>query len=179
MTINKPRNRRVIGRRIAGDHPVGNILATMTLDPPRGPHVGRKRVQDQRHHHRRLVRRAAMTISPIRATEPRHVHLVDRVDHKPRQMIGWQPIPDVGRQQHPCSSTAFNEVLRHTGIVLIRPAGWNPLYATSSAQCESGAPSAPEHAPRSMSARLAPREGATVCPRESASATAQTRARRR
>ncbi len=70
-------------------------------------------------HHRGLIRRSAVTITPIGPIERIKVHLLDRIDHKPRQMITRHPIPNVRRQQKPLLTTALNEVLRHAEIVLI------------------------------------------------------------
>ena len=47
-------------------------------------------------HHRRLIRRTAMTISPIRHIERQELQLIDRLHHKPRQTIRRQPIPRPG-----------------------------------------------------------------------------------
>jgi hypothetical protein len=133
VATDKARDRRVIGNQVAGDQPVSDVLAAVTLDRPRRPHPRRERVQDQRHHQRRLIRRATVTVSPIRGIKRRQVHLADRVDHKPRQVIRRQPLPDVRRQQEPLLTAAFNEVLRHTEMLLTRPDG--PLYATASVPC--------------------------------------------
>ena len=138
MTINEPRDRRVIGHQIAGDHPISNILSTVTLNPTRRPHARRKRVHDQRHHHRRLVRRPPMTIGAIRGVERRQVHPLDRADHKPRQMIGRKPIPHIRRQQKPLLTATLDEVLRHTAIVFTGPD--RPLYATTSTTRNSARP---------------------------------------
>jgi hypothetical protein len=64
-------------------------------------------VQHQRHHQRRLIRRATVTISPVSGIERAEVHVRDRVDHKPRQMIGRQPLPDIRRQQKPLLTAAI------------------------------------------------------------------------
>ena len=92
-------DRHMVRNQVARDHPVGNVLPAVTLDRPRRPHTGRERVQDQRHHQRRLIRGAAMTISAISGIERVHVHLVDRADHKPRQVIRRQPVPHIRRQE--------------------------------------------------------------------------------
>jgi hypothetical protein len=119
----EPRDRRMVRNQIAGDHSVGNVLSAVTLDPPRGAHTGREPVQDQRHHHRRLIRRPAVTVSPIRAIEVTKIHVGHRADHKPRQMISRQPVPHVRRQQEPLILPAVNEVLRHDQMVLIAADG--------------------------------------------------------
>src|SRR5213076_857892 len=72
-------------------------------------------------HHRRLVRRPAVTISPIRAIERRQIHLTHGIDHEPRQMIPRKPIPHVRRQKKPLLTPTLNEVLRHTEIMLNMP----------------------------------------------------------
>ena len=72
-----------------------------------------------------------MTVSPIRAIKSRHVHLPNGLDHKPRQMISRQPIPNIWRQQKPLLTTTLNEVLRHPRIQLIAADG-TPLCATAS-----------------------------------------------
>ena len=126
MPTDKPRDRRMIGNQVARDHPVGHVLTAVTLDRPRRPHLGRKRVQDQRHQHRRLIRRATMTIEAVGGIESRQIHARHRVDDEPRQMIGRQPLPDIRRQQEPLLATALNEVLRHTGKRLKRH-GRSPL----------------------------------------------------
>jgi hypothetical protein len=58
-----------------------------------------------------------MTLSPIRDIKRRQVHVLDGVDHEPRQMIRRQPIPNVQREQKPLLTPAFNKVLGHTEIV--------------------------------------------------------------
>ena len=97
------------------------MLTTMTLDRPRGPHPRRKPIQDQRHHHRRLIRRPAMTIHPVGRIERPKIQAPDRVNHKPRQMIRRNPIPDIRRQQKPLLTTTLNEILRHPQIVQTAP----------------------------------------------------------
>jgi hypothetical protein len=64
-----------------------------------------------------------MPISPIRSIETRQIHPGHQVDHKPRQMIRRQPIPDVRRQQKSLLTPTLNEVLRHTRIPPAEPDG--------------------------------------------------------
>ena len=71
MPTDEPGDRHMIRHQVAGDHPVGNVLPTVTLDRPRGPHTRRERVQDQRHHQRRLIRSTTMTIRPVGGIERR------------------------------------------------------------------------------------------------------------
>ena len=121
VTANEPRDRHMIRNQVPRDHPVGHMLTTMTLDRPRGPHPRRKPIQDQRQHHRRLIRRPAMTIRPVGRIERPKIQAPDRVNHKPRQMIRRNPIPDIRRQQKTLLTTTLNEVLRHPQIVQTAP----------------------------------------------------------
>jgi hypothetical protein len=123
VPADEARDRRVIGNQIAGDHPAGHVLATVTLDRTRGALTGGERVQHQRDHRRRLIRRAAMTVGPIGGTKRRQIDLGHGVDHKPRQMIGRQPLPHVRRQQKPLLTATRDEALRHAGMLLTRPDG--------------------------------------------------------
>jgi hypothetical protein len=66
VPLDEPRDRRAIGDQVAGDHPLGHVPTTATLDRARAALPGRIRIQQQRHHHRRLTRRATMTTSAIR-----------------------------------------------------------------------------------------------------------------
>jgi uncharacterized protein (DUF58 family) len=61
-----------------GDQHVDNILAALALDPPRGAVPLRISVEQQRRHHRRLVRHATMAVRPIRLVDRGEVHLLDR-----------------------------------------------------------------------------------------------------
>ena len=119
----EPRDRRVIRHHIARDHPVGHVLATVTLDRARGTlpwsHTHTKRVSASSTAHTPLDRdhrpdtRHRTPPSPSRHS----------VDHEPRQMIRRQPIPHVRRQQEPLLTTTFDEVLSHLGILLNAPDG--------------------------------------------------------
>src|SRR5437868_2644554 len=64
-----------------------------------------------------------MPISPIGGIERREVHLLDRVDHEPRQVIPRQPVPHIRRQQKALLTTRFDEVLWHDSMVLNPPDG--------------------------------------------------------
>ena len=123
VTDPKARDRRVIGRLVGGDHPERDILAAAPLDPPRRALPDRVRVHDQRHHHRRIVRRRPVTVGAIRGKERSQIELADRVDHKPREVILSQPLTQARRQQQLLLAITRQEVLRHPGIVLNRPDG--------------------------------------------------------
>ena len=87
MTLAETRDRRVIRDLISRDHAVSDILDTRPLNAPRRALPTRVRVDHQADHHRRLMRRAAMTISAVGAVERAEIHLLDRPQHEPRQMI--------------------------------------------------------------------------------------------
>jgi hypothetical protein len=57
VALAKARDRRVIGHLVRGDHAVGNVLDAATLDRPRGALPTRVGVEQQRDHHRRIMRR--------------------------------------------------------------------------------------------------------------------------
>jgi hypothetical protein len=95
-------NRRVIGPVARADHPRGDILHAAPLDPPRGPLADRVDIEQQRHHHRRIVRRPTMTVRPI-GVERGQIHLSDRIDHKPRRVIVGQPLAQAGGNNNSCS----------------------------------------------------------------------------
>jgi hypothetical protein len=109
VAADEPRDRRVIGNQVAGDHTIGHVLATVTPARPRRTHPGREGIQDQRHHQRRLIRRPAVTIGPVSRIERRQVHPRHGVDHKPRQVVGRQPLPHIRRQQKPLLTATFYE----------------------------------------------------------------------
>ena len=120
VTDPEARDRRVIGRLVSGDHPERDVLAATPLDPPRRALADRVRVHDQRHHHRRIMRRPPMTVGAIRGKERGQIQLADRLDHKPRKVILSQPLAQARRQQQLLLAITRQEVLRHPWIVLNR-----------------------------------------------------------
>jgi hypothetical protein len=55
----------VIRDDVRGDHADGDVLDAAPLDPPRRPLHDCIGIHQQRHHHRRLVRRPAMPFGAI------------------------------------------------------------------------------------------------------------------
>jgi hypothetical protein len=90
----------MIGNQVRADHPVGDILTAFPLDPPRGAIPLRIRVQQQRDHHRRVIRRPAMTIAAVVAVERAQVQLLDRAQDAPHEVILRDPIQQRRRQQN-------------------------------------------------------------------------------
>jgi hypothetical protein len=117
----KARQRRMIRHPIGTDHPVGNILAAATLDPPRRALPARVGIQQQRHHHRRVIGRTTPPVAAIGGIKRRQIHLAHRVQHQPRQMTLGQPLPHIRRQQEPLLTIDRNEVLGHAPNRLKHP----------------------------------------------------------
>jgi hypothetical protein len=109
----KTRDRRVIGNLVGADHPESDILATAPLNRSRGPLSDRIGEEQERDHHRRLVRRAPPPIGAIRAIEVAQIHHPHRVEHEPREMIFSQPLPQAWRQQQLLLTITRQEVLSH------------------------------------------------------------------
>ena len=128
-------DRHMIRSKVRRDHPIRHVLNTPTLDPPRRPLTPRIRVQKQRNHHRRLVRRPAPPIRPITTVKGRQVHLRHRVEHVPRQVVLRQPLPQRRRHQESLIQIHSNEVLSHPKMVIARP-DRPPVYETASQQSE-------------------------------------------
>jgi hypothetical protein len=58
-------------------------------------------IQQQRHHHRRVMPRAAVTVHSIGGIKRRQIQPLHRRQHKPREMVFGQPLPQIRRhQQH-------------------------------------------------------------------------------
>jgi hypothetical protein len=55
----------------------------------------------------------AVPVSPIGAQEWLKVELVDHVAHEPGQMVGWQPVAQVRREQEGLVAVAAQEVGGH------------------------------------------------------------------
>ena len=123
MALTKPRDRRVIGRLVGTNHPDRDILDTPALDPPRRPLPDRVAIEQQRDHHRRIVRRPAVTVGPIAGIERAQIELRDGIDHEPRQVPLRQPLTQTRRQQQLLLAITRQEVLRHPDIVLTPPDG--------------------------------------------------------
>jgi hypothetical protein len=85
---------------------------------PRDELPARVRVEQQRDHHRRVVRRPPVTVVPVDGVEHGQVHLGDRGQHEPRKMILGQPLPHARRQQQLLIAITRKEVLGHHRIVL-------------------------------------------------------------
>jgi hypothetical protein len=133
----------VIRRLIGRDHPHRDIVVAAPLDPPRRPLADRVGVDQQRHHHRRIVRRAPPAVLAIALKERGEVHRFDGIEHKPREVILRQPLPQARRQQQLLLAITRDEVLRHPRMVLTPPDG---ALCNSHRQKQDGAPAFPARA---------------------------------
>ena len=121
MAAPKLRDRRVIRDLKGGDDLERDVAAARPLDLPRGPDPQAKRVEQQSNHHRRVIRRPALTIGSILAIKPVEVHLINRPQHRPDEVIVFQPIRQRRRQKHHLAAVTSHEVLSHPQMVLNRP----------------------------------------------------------
>jgi hypothetical protein len=118
VTLAKARDRAVIRPLVRGDHPEREIVHARPLDHPRRTPPHGVRVKQQRHHHRRIVRRTAMPVPTVSPVERRQIHLRHGVDHKPRKVPLGQPLAQTRRQQQLLLTITHKEVLGHNPIVL-------------------------------------------------------------
>jgi hypothetical protein len=127
VALAKARDRAVIGPLVGGDHPHRHIVEASAFDHPRRAAAGSVRVQQQRHHHRRIVRRTAMPVLAIGAIEPGQVHLLNRRQNEPREMVIRQPLTQARRQQQLLLTVTSKEVLGHDRIVPTGPDDTTPF----------------------------------------------------
>jgi hypothetical protein len=127
MPHSEPRDRRVIRDLVGRNHPERDIVTAVALDAPRRPDAGRVGVDEQRNHHRRIMRRPTMAILTVITVERIKIKLIDGLKHKPRQMALRQPLLQARRQQQLLITIAPEEVLRHALIVFNPPDGTRPF----------------------------------------------------
>ena len=111
------RDRPVAGPDPAADHPAAQVIDARVADLARGPDPLEKAVEQQRHHHRRVIRRLPLPVGPVRRGEPGQVQLPGHRDHLPGQVIRRQPGADVGRQQAPLIRIHGTEPSSHNSII--------------------------------------------------------------
>ena len=121
MAINEPRDGGVIGALMGGDDATRDVFYARALKRARRAHTTRPAVQQQRDHHRRLIRGAPASVSAVCRIKRVDVHHRHRVDDKPRQVIIRQPIADIRRHQKRLITITRDEVLSHGAIVLNPP----------------------------------------------------------
>ena len=125
VTLDEPRDRRVIRSLLRRQHAERNILFARPLDLPRRARPARVRVEQQRHHHRRVIGRPAAAVPPIGGIEAVEVHLADSLQDEPREVAFWQPLPDIRRHQKRLLAITRDKALAHHRHRL-KPAGRHP-----------------------------------------------------
>ena len=75
VTDPEARRRRVIRRLVGSDHTKRDIVVAAALDRPRRAHPDRIGVDEQRNHHRRVVRRSTPTVVAITRMKRRQIQL--------------------------------------------------------------------------------------------------------
>ena len=73
------------------------------LDRPRGPLPQRVAVEQQRDHHRRVMRRPTMTVRAVGTIELGQIDLADHVEHQPRQVTSSIHSRRLGGNNNACS----------------------------------------------------------------------------
>jgi hypothetical protein len=111
VALAKARDRAVIGPLVGRDHAHRHSVDASAFDHARRAAAGGVRVEQERHHHRRIVGRAAVTVLPVGGVEGGQVHLLDRGEDKPRQVILRQPLAQARRHQKVLLAVARQEVL--------------------------------------------------------------------
>ena len=136
MALEEAGDRRVIRPPLRRDHPKRDVLGACSLDHPRRRDPARVRVEQQRDHHRRVIGRPAAPIDAMRGVKRVEVHLLNRADHKPRQVILRQPLAHVGRHQKRLLAITRDKALSHARD-RPKPARRHPTYATTSGETRS------------------------------------------
>src|SRR4051812_15152119 len=70
-------------------------------------------IEQQRHHHRRVISRPRPPVDPIGRVERVQVHLADGVDDKPREVALRKPLTDIGRHQKRLLAITRDKALSH------------------------------------------------------------------
>jgi hypothetical protein len=117
----KPVDRHVIRCEVRRDHPVGDVLHTLALDPSRRPLALRVRVKNQLRPSSTARTPADPPVLPIPDIERRQIHLRHAVKQTPRQMPLRQPLLQRRRHQKYLLTITSYEGLGHTGIVSPNP----------------------------------------------------------
>jgi hypothetical protein len=86
----------VIGHLVAGQHPEGEIFVAAAFDLPGGAHADGVGVQQHPQQGRGVVGGVAVPVGAVGAQERRMVELVDHVQNEPGQMVGGEPVAQVG-----------------------------------------------------------------------------------
>lgn len=113
VTLPEPGDRGVVRPLVGRDHPERHVDSAGPLDRTRRTHPDAVGVQRQRDHHLRVVRRASPPIGAVVGVERRQVHLLDRVEHEPGQMVLLEPLRQRRRHQEHLITLDSQEVVTH------------------------------------------------------------------
>jgi hypothetical protein len=89
----EPRDDHVVGGR---QHPEGDVLGQAPFDLPGGAHPDRICVEEHAEEERWVVGGVVVPVGPVRPVEECEVKLVDDVQDEPGQVVGREPIAQVG-----------------------------------------------------------------------------------
>ncbi len=143
---------------VAGKHPKGGILPAGPLDPARGGDANAVGVQEQHHHHSRLIGLDPAGISGlVDRIDGREVQLRGQIQQKEHQMVRRQPLHWRGRQQQRLLRVPWAEGFGLAHAPFSRP---DPLLSLGSGQIggrlwRSGRRGYVRQAPRSTGASTA------------------------
>jgi len=93
------RDGHVVGELVAGQDPECEVLAAAPFDLAGGAHPDGVGVQQHAKQRLGVVGGMAVPVGPVGAQERLQVELVDHIADEPCQMVGWQPVAQVRRQQ--------------------------------------------------------------------------------
>ncbi len=100
----------------------GYVLVSRSLDPPRTRHPSAVAVNQQPHHHARIVRRQPSPVALfVAGVNRRQVQRLHYICHQPRQVALGQPIVQRGRQQKHLVQIAVAKSFAHAPILRARP----------------------------------------------------------
>jgi hypothetical protein len=117
VALAKPADRGVVWGPVGRDHPERDVLQAAPLDLTRRALPDRVRVEHQRDHHARIVRRTATPIRPVLAIKRGQIKPLDDIEQIPRQMPRRQPLPHTRRHQEILLAITRQEALGHPGIL--------------------------------------------------------------
>ncbi len=103
----------VVGGLVGGDEAEGDVLHAPPLDQARGSRSGGVGVDEQGHHHLRVVGRSTPPIDSAPGVERRQVEGLHDRDDVPREVVLWQPVVQARRHQERLVPVAGNEVVGH------------------------------------------------------------------
>jgi hypothetical protein len=107
------RDGHVIGGAVAGKDPEGDVLGAAPLDLTGGAHADGVGVQQHRQQHPGHIGGPAVPVGPVGLEEWAQVELVDHVQDEPGQVVGRQPVADIGWEQEGLVAVAGKEVVGH------------------------------------------------------------------